>query len=211
MANALKDAPKVKELTKEEIFLSQTFDANKKYMFELAQKVPEREHPVWNMATHRPAPHKEYNPYRNIVLTSQIIWNGQRRMVRYYDGCDSIFVDEQPKDKETIDQFISQTKKKHFEEGKFGCYGDDRMLLLYMNICSWNADSLFRTRTADAVFCSVNADKKADKETSKLDETEMALQFAKEASLNKMLIHANYIGIPTVDYDSGNDLSEKEI
>lgn len=40
---------------------------------------------------------------------------------------------------------------------------------------------------------------------------EQAIGYAKEATRTKMLIHANYLGIPTTDWDSGNDLSDNEI
>lgn len=180
-------------------------------MFELAEQNLERELPVIDMITKRPAPHKKFKPFQNIVFTSQIVWNGQRRMIRYYDGCSSIFVDEQPKDKDTIDQFIKQTAQRNFLEGKFGANGDEMMLLLYLNICSWNGDSLFRTRTANTIFIPVNADKRATAESLKLDQTETALEYAKTASLTKMMIHAEYLNIPVEDYDSGNELTEKEI
>ena len=197
--------------TKEELVLSQEFDANKKYMFELAVKNPERELPVINMVTKRPIQHVEFPPYRNIVLSSQIVWNGQRRNIRYYDGCTTIFQDEQPKDKEMIDQYIKQTKKRAFLEGRFGCYGDEKMLLLYLTICSWNGESEFRTRTAETVFIPSNKDKTVTVESEKLDQQEEALKLAKEASETKMLIHAHYLGIPLQEYHSGNDLTPKEI
>jgi len=203
----------VEKGSNEYIALSQEFDAGKKYMFELAERSLERELPTIDMVSKRAITHKPFKPFQNIVFTSQIVWKGQRRMLRYYDGCTTIFQDKQPKDKETIDQLISGTNrdKYNFLEGKFGCYGDEKMLLLYMNICSWNGESVFKTRTSDTIFIPVNADKKATEESSRLDRIETALQYAREATTNKMLIHANYIGIPIVDNDSGNELSEKEI
>lgn len=201
--------------SREHLALSQKFDTTKKYMFQLATRLEERENPVMEVTGQkaRLAPHKEFQPFRNIVLTSQVVWKGQRRMIRYYDGCTTIFTDKQPKEKELIDQLINQTSKEkyRFIDGKFGCYGDERMLLLYMNICSWNTESPFRTRTADGIFMSSNPDVKASYEAAKVDETEKALQLAKEATKTKMLIHAAYLGIPTVDWDSGNDLTESEI
>lgn len=227
MAQAVLTAPSKKEgattLSKEEIALSQVFDTERRYMFELAVKNPEREHPVINMVTKRPALHQEFPPYRNIVLTSQVVWNGRgilspstwtgRRMLRYYDGCETIFVDEQPKDKDTIEQLIKQTNhdKYAFRDGKFGCFGDERMLLLYLSICSWNGESEFRTRTAQAIFIPSDKYKAAQSESDQLDMIEDALKYAKEATDDKMHIHAHFLGIPTMDFDSGNDLSTKEI
>jgi hypothetical protein len=218
MADALKEAPLTKEpvvgaqpKTNEEIYLALEFDPNKKYMFELAGENAEREMPVVDARTNRVIPQRKFKPFQNIVLSSQIVWNKQRRNIRYYDGCESIFVDEQPKDKEQIDQLIKQTKKHNFNDGKFGVFGYEKMLLLYLNICSWNIDSPFRTKSADGLFKNVNAEKVATIEASRLDLTEQALKLAKEASDVKMRIHASYLGVPTMDWDSGNELTEKEI
>lgn len=180
-------------------------------MFELADENPVRNHPVIDMHSMRPAPHKPFKPYQNLVFTSMIIWKGQRRMVRYYDGCDSIFADEQPKEKDVIEQFSKQTRRREFIDGKFGCYGDERMLLLFLYIASFNVDSEFRTRTASPVYRPVDATKKATAEAKRLDDAEKALELAKNALPAKMMIHADYLGIPLEDYDSGNKLSESEV
>lgn len=203
--------PQTKVLSKEERFLAQVFDTDKKYMFELAEENLPRQLPVVDMHTKRAAPHIRFKPYQNIVMTAMIIWKGQRRGVRYYDGCDSIFMDEQPKEKDVIDQYIRQTIRRQFIDGKFGCYGDERMLLLFLFISSFNAESEFRTRSADVVYRPVNSDKKATAESEKLDLTEKALELAKNAAMSKIMIHADYLGIPLKDFDSDNDLSEKEI
>jgi len=198
---------------KEQEYLDQEFDPNKKYTFELAVENMVREMPVIISEGQRSyaAKHRRFPPFRNIVLTSQIIWKGQRRNIRYYDGCTSIFVDEQPKEKEEIDQLISQTRKRNFLEGKFGCYGDERQLLIYLNICSWNANSPFRTRSADAIFVSVDQENRADKETLLLDQTEEALLKAKEASDMKMRIHAAYLEIDLMDWDTEAEKTEKQL
>ena len=96
-------------------------------------------------------------------------------------------------------------------EGKFGAFGDEKMLLRYLTICSWNGLSEFRTKSANAIFIPLDKSKQALVESSKLDQTETALQYAKEASETKMLIHAHFLGIATEDYDSGNELTPKEI
>jgi hypothetical protein len=207
-----KEVPKEKEkLTKEDIALAQQFDTEKKYMFQLAEETPVRELPVINVREKRAEPHKKFKPWQNIVLTSQIVWNGQRRTIRFYDGCTTLFVDEQPKEKDIIEGYIKQTKQRVFLEGKFGCFGDERMLLLYLFICSWNTDSEFRTRTASPIFKATNADKIATEESRRMDAIEEAMRLAREASSTKMKIHANFLGIPETDYDSGNELTEKEI
>ena len=202
---------KLKKDSKEYEALTQEFETDIKYMFELAELNPEREKPVIDARNNRVEPHKKFKPFQNIVLSSQIVWNGQRVNIRYYDGCDSIFVAQQPKDKDVVEQLIRQTQQRNFLEGKFGVYGDEGMLLLYLNICSWNGSSPFRTRTANAIFMPVDTGKKAIAESEKLDQIEEALKLAREAKKTKMLIHADYLGIPVIDYDSGNELTEKEI
>src|SRR6478752_136614 len=197
----------------EAAYLAMEFDPQKKYMFELAVQNMEREMPVIEVEGQKSRIIKtdKYKPYQNIVLTSQVIWKGQRRICRYYDGCTSIFADEQPKDKEEIDQYIKITQPRAFLKGKFGVYGDEKMLLLYLMICSWNEESPFRTRSANVIFKASDTVKIASAESAKLDETERALQLAKDASRIKMIIHSAFLGIETEDFDSGNPLTDKEI
>lgn len=206
------DAPLQKQKEGRQQFLPQyKFDVNKKYVFQLAEENPERELPVIDMVTKRPSPHKKFKPWQNIVLTSQIVWEGERRTLRYYDGCTTLFVDEQPKEENLIEQYIKQSKPRIFIDGKFSCFGDERMLLIYLTICSWNAESPYRTRTAPQIFVAQNPDKTATIEAEKLDKIEEALSLARTASVSKMFIHANYLGIPTRDWDSDNELTEKEM
>ncbi len=201
----------------EHLALSQEFDPKKRYMYELSDVVPERTHPViltTNSGRSNIAlPQRKFPASRNIILTSQIIWKGQRRIVRYYDGCTTIFADKQPQDKDTIQQLIAQTHKNKYKflEGKFGAFGYERMLLLYLNICSWNTLSPFRTPSADHVFKSLDTEVIANETMSKIDLIEKALKLAREATETKMKIHANFLGIPLTDWDSGNDLTETEI
>lgn len=200
--------------TREQIALEQQFDTNKNYVFELAEQNMVRELPVIEVSNagrvNRQSPHKKYRPWQNIVLTSQVVWNGQRRNLRYYDGCTSIFQDEQPKEKELIDQLIKQTRQRAFLEGKIIITGDERQLLLYMYICSWNGESEFRTRTANVIFVPVDKSKNATKVATRIDLMMEALKLSKEATDEKMLIHANFLGIPEMDYDSGNAIEIAE-
>jgi len=189
------------------------FDKKKKYMFELAVENLPREMPIMLVENNkaRPEPHRRFKPYCNIVYSSQIVWNGERRNIRYYDGCTTIFQDEQPKDKDLITDLIKRTKRRAFLEGKFGAFGDERMLLLYLYMCSWNAESPFRTRTASEVFRPSDANKMSDEKSSRMDNIEKALSLAREASEEKIKIHSAYLGIPEIDYESGNEWSPKEL
>lgn len=189
----------------------QQFEVGKKYVFQLAAESLELDKPVIDARTNRPLPHKPYKPYQNLIMTSQIVWNGGRIGIRYYDGCESIFISEQPKEKDVIDQLIQQTRRRGFNEGKLLVEGYDRMLLIYLNICSWNTESPFRTSTANGIFFAANADKKALRESVRLDKIEEALKYAREATATKMRVHSSYLGISLTDYDSGNELTEKEI
>lgn len=234
MAEAQPQAPTKKavktekelHLEKCQSILKEVFDTERKYMFQLAGENLERELPVYEVVNNRanPLPGKKFRPSNNIVYTSQIVWpdglkdpwsskerKQGRYIIRYYDGCTTLFIDEQPQDRQTIEQLMKQTKNRFFLEGKFGCYGDETMLLTYLNICSWNGDSPFKTRTSSTVFMPVDRRKMATQESERLDATEKALELAKNASEQKMKIHALYLGIPMKDYDSDNDLTPEEI
>lgn len=206
-------AHKVKKGSNEHLALTKEYDTERKYMFELVQTNLEREQGIYQIHNNRatPMPHQKHTPQRNIVFSSQIVWNGARTNIRYYDGCDSIFVSEQPKEKEVIDQLKAQTQPRFFLDGKFGIHGDERMMLMFLEMCSWNVESPFRTRTATAIFVPINNEKKIIAESDKLDMIEKAMQLAKEAKSQKMLIHASYLGISMKDFDSDNDRTEQEI
>lgn len=208
MANAVATAPLPE---KESEALNQKFSPDKRYVFRLVGENPVLEHPIIDMVTKRPIPHKKYKPFQNLIFTSQIVWNGKRVNIRYYDGCDTLFVSEQPKEKDVVDQYCLQTRRRNFLEGKLTVEGIDSMLLLYLSICSWNCDSPFRTRTANQIFIAENPDKEAARKASRMDKIEEAMALAKKAVVSKMMVHANFLGIPMQDYDSGNDRSEQEI
>ncbi|PWT75770.1 MAG: hypothetical protein C5B59_07920 [Bacteroidetes bacterium] len=201
-------ATKEEKFAKEKEALSMTFDPNKNYLFELVQQTTERELPIIDFHTRRPAPEMRHKPKVNLVFTSQVVWEGKRRMLRYYDGCTTIFADEQPKDKELIEQLIRNNKPREFLYGKFNCMGDEHFLLLYMFICSWNIESKFRTRTASGVYKCNNPDALAKAENAALDEIEEALSLAKHAAVPKMMIHGAYLGISDLD-DANNEKTEK--
>ena len=88
--------------------------------------------------------------------------------------------------------------------------GYERMLLLYLSICSWNTDSIFRTTTANGIFTPQNSERIATTaESDKLDMIEEGW-ICKKCKSQKMLIHSAYLGIPSTHYDSGNELTEKK-
>lgn len=223
---AVKTADQIR-LEKCKAVIEQSFEIDKKYMFQLAVENLERDMPVVEIINDRAArslPHKKFKPSQNIVYTSQIVWpkglkdpwsnkerNAGRYIIRYYDGCTTLFMDGQPQDRETIEQLRKQTKERRFLDGKFGCHGDEVMLLSYLYMCSWNQDSPFKTPSSSTIFVPVDRTRIATVESQRLDQTEKALQLAKEASEEKMMIHAAYLRIPMTDYDSDNPLTPNEI
>lgn len=192
--------------------LSQVFDPTKKYAFYLAAENPVPELPVYEVFKGKATvmPHKKFKPFQNLVLSSQIVWDGARANIRYYDGCDSIFVSKQPTDKDLIKQLIDQTKKRNFLNGKLIVEGSEGMLLLYLTICSWNAGSPFRTNSANEIFVSADTSKLLNAQQIKIDNMEKALKLAKEATPVKMKIHGAYLGIVDRDWDTDNELTDDE-
>jgi hypothetical protein len=172
---------------------------------------------VFDAITGRPIEIVEYKPYQNILLESAIIWDGSdgkpkgRRQIRYYDGCESIFVDEQPKDKETISAFQSATRQIHLQYGYVKVYGYETMLKYYMDICSYNANSPYRVPGAEAIFESVLTEKINEQIENELDVLDEAMSLAKSATDEKMVIHAKYLGISFYDDISGNEMPLKSV
>jgi hypothetical protein len=214
MANAETISAPLKTESKwalEDEYLNKEYDPMKRYVYQLAAENMDRGKPIFDVRANRNLPKKPFKPFQNLVLSSQIVWKGKRTNIRYYDGCDSIFVSEQPKEKDVIDQLKQQTKQRNFLAGRLVVEGYDTNLLLFMDICSWNVESPFRTRTANGIFLSTNPDKRATAESGKMDQIEKALDLAKNATEAKMRIHCNYLGISDTDYHSGNEMSEKEL
>jgi hypothetical protein len=203
-------------------------DMNTKYVYCLVRK-NEQTGKVFDEAG-RVRTEPDYPPNRNLLIRSSIIWDGSpdpftidektgegkkrakgRHMIRYYDGCTTLFVDDQPKDKETIDNHMSNTRQLRFLNGLLPVYGYDMMLKAYMDMASWNGESKYRVSTVEVIYKLLNTEKEMQLEDDILDEVEEAMQNAKEASDKHMLIHAKFLGIPEIDYKSGNPLTIRSI
>lgn len=169
---------------------------------------------VYEGMSSRPAPEPKYKPFRNLLKRSTIIWDGSdgkpagRRILRYYDGCTTLFVDEQPIDKETIDGFVANTRPLALVQGEVVVYGYDTMLIKYFDMCSYNRDSPYRIPTVEAIFYKVDSDQIGDIENERLDELETALKFAKETPYKKMVVHGTHLGILEIDLQTQNKLTE---
>src|SRR5690348_6437199 len=130
-------------------------DATAKFTYVLSQKNEKRG--MTYDAKNNPLPDPEYPRMRNILLRSSIIWpkdtldpfskkprQARKHLIRYYDGCTTLFQDDQPKDKEQIEQLVRQTRDLYFQNGYLHIFGYDTMLKLYMDWASWNEESPFK-------------------------------------------------------------------
>lgn len=208
-------------MVKEQAIESSVMDVNSKHTYVLSQKSQSRGMTYDDKNNLRPDP--EFPKQRNLLLRSSIIWPGgkdpfsgsQRAagkyLIRFYDGCTSLFVDDQPKDRETIDQFVRSTRELLFQSGYIHIYGYDKMLITYLDWCSWNENSPYRVPTIDAIFKKLDADADREFESASVDEIELALKYAKEASEEKMIVHSKFLDVPEVDWRTGEKLSIKSI
>lgn len=168
----------------------------------------------------KPRGEQEYKPSINVILSSPIIWDGRvdpfsgrprsrgTHQIRYYDGCTTLFVDDQPKEKATIDQLLSSTREVNIVFGYVFIYGYDTMLKLYMDWTSYNEDSPFRVPTKPVKFKNVDSEKTRELEAELLEMEDLARDYAKKAPLKKMKIHAKYLGVALEDAITGYPLSE---
>lgn len=192
------------------------FDLNTRYVYVLVEENQKRGM-VYQGLTNMPAPEAKYKPYRNLLRECSILWDGSdgkpagRRKLRYYDGCSTIFADEQPIERETIEKYMANTRQLFFLNGELVCYGYDTMLKKYLDMASFNDNSPFRIPTISPIYRMVDIEKIGEKENEALDALETALRYAKENSYQKMVIHANYLGIPEIDGQTQNRLSEKSL
>jgi hypothetical protein len=192
---------------------------------------------IYDGKTGSPLQDKEYKPRQNLLYRSSIVWDGSdavfekkkedgsydtnsrlisghragKQIIRYYEGCTSLFEDEQPKDRDVMAQLVEATPERVFADGYLFVYGYEDMLKKYLDICSWNADSDFRIPTVEPVFKALDSEASAESEADRLDKIEEAMELAKKASEKKMMIHCQFLGVETVDLKTLNPLSEKGI
>lgn len=204
-----------------EVETEQLSDINTKYVYVLAEKNEKRGRVYDEMGM--PRGENDYKPRRNLLLKSSINWLGGkdpfsgkdrrpgRHLIRYYDGCTTLFIDDQPKDKETIDQLVTNTREMSFLHGYISIYGYETLLKQYMDWCSYNGDSPYKIPTTETIFILLDSEKASKVEAEQLDLAEQAMKLAKEAKKAKMMIHAQYLGVPFLDEKTGNDRSEEAI
>ncbi len=208
-------------MIKEKVLQATDIDINTKYVYHMYNKNEKRGRVFDEHGTPRGEP--EYPPRRNVLLRSSILWPGGKdpfsgkerakgkHLIRYYDGCTTLFVDEQPREKDIIEQLVSNTREVVLLGGYASVYGYDTMLKMYMDWCSYNVNSPYKVPTVENIFVLLDNDKKAKEEEIRLDKIEEATKMAKDASEKKMMIHAKYLGIPFRDMITGNELSPSAI
>mgnify|MGYP000939414983 CR=1 FL=1 len=165
----------------------------------------------------------EYPARRNLLLRSSIAWPGGtdpfskkqrpagKYFIRYYDSCTTLFVDDQPKDTETINQLVAATRELHFIKGFLEVYGYETILKNYLDWCSWNEESPYRITRVDAVFKLLDTDRMRKAEAAQMDEVEKALSLAKTATVKRMRVHARFLDIADVDLQTMQPLSDEAI
>lgn len=196
-------------------------DLNTKYVYVLALKNEPRGR-VFD-ADGMPIKDQEYPGRRNLLLRSSIIWPGGKdpfsgkerqrgkHLIRYYDGCTTLFIDDQPKEKETIDILVASTRELHFIRGFLDIYGYEAILKMYMDWCSWNAESPYRVAKVDAVFMMMDGEKQRRLEAEAMNMEDDATEYAKKASVKHMRIHAKFLDIADIDLKTSQPLSDASL
>ena len=134
-----------------------------------------------------------------------------KHLIRYYDGCTTLFVDDQPKEKEIIDQLVASTRELHFINGYLAIYGYESMLKTYMDWASYNAESKLRVPTIDPIYLLLDSDKQGKAQAKHLDQVDKAMELARTADESHMVIHAMFLNIPQMDEVTGNILSPEAL
>ena len=195
-------------------------DINRRYAYVLAKKNERRGKIYDENGNVRGEP--PYQPQVNILFRSSIVWDGSIdpfsknprnkgvHQIRYYDGCTTLFVDDQPKEKD-IENFIAATRQANFDHGYYFVFGYETMLKLYMDWASYNEDSPYRKPSADIKWKTLDTEKQIMEEGSVFDLEDKAIEYAKTASLKKMKLHCRYLGVSLQDPVSSIELSEKAL
>ena len=171
----------------------------------------------------RPIKDPEYPKRRNLLLRSSINWPGGedpfskkirprgRYLIRYYDGCTTLFIDSQPDAPQVLEPLIAGTREQHFIDGYLMVDSFDKMLKTYCDWASWNDGSPYRVQKVGAIFKLLDTEEMRRKEANDLDLVEKALEIAKKASVKHMRIHAKFLDVAEVDSQTMRALSDSAI
>lgn len=209
-------------------YLLDEVDASIKYAYVLINKNPRRGG-VFD-ENGQPVKEQEFKTGLNILFESSIIWpggidpfttdengkNGKTRpqgkyFIRYYDGCSTLFKDNQPTDKNTIDALVQGTVARNFNHGYFFVDGFDKMMKIFMDWTSLNESSPYRNPNIFPSFKSVLAEKNLLSEGELLELEDKASNLAKTAPKAKMISHANFLEIALADNITNVPYSDEAI
>ncbi len=197
------------------------FDTDLKYSYEMLKRVEDSNN-IFNEAGRKVTPPK-FKPKLNVLFESSVIWDGSKdpfsgkqrpqgkHYIRFYDGCTTLFKDDQPQQKEVIDTLLLSTDKRYFDYGYIHVDGNDRLLKLYMDWASFNINSPFRNEKIDPIWKSVLGEADVLSEAQKLDLKDKAIEYAKTCKESKMLTHARFLDIPDTDIVTGAKYSPEAV
>ena len=171
----------------------------------------------------RPIKEPEYQKRKNLLLRSSMNWPGGpdpftgkdrrkgRYLIRYYDGCTTLFIDDQPKDPAAIEPMLAGTRELFFNYGYLAIDEYDTMLKTYCDWASWNDGSPYRNNRVNAIFKLLDTEEMRREESANMDRIEEALLLAKNAPVRHMRIHAKYLQVADIDSQTMRSLSDSAI
>ncbi len=199
-----------------------THDVHRKYAYVLA--VPNQPRGgVYDASNNRLRSEQTFKPYLNVLLSSSIWWPGGqdpyidknrpagRYSICYYDGCTTLFVDDQPRDIDTLKSLKSTTRRVDFIHGFCFVDGMDVLLKNYLDWASYNQDSPYRVTSVEVKWKNVDTEKDLLSEGELMDMEDRVMQLAKTAPVKKMKTHGRYLGIAMVDPVTNQPFSDSTI
>lgn len=171
----------------------------------------------------RPLKDPEYPRARNLLTRSSINWRGEkdpfsgkdrpkgRYLLRFYDGCTTLFVDDQPKDPTILEPLMAGTRDLSFNNGYLSIDQYDTMLKTYCDWCSWNEVSPYRRTQVQPIFKLLDTEEMRREEAANMDKIMEAMVLAEKAPVKHMRVHARYLGVSEVDSQTMRALSDNAI
>lgn len=146
-------------------------------------------------------------PENYLIKNTDVIYDhisGTEREIRYLEGVNTIWVDEQEK--------LSESKKKQRPElrfvwGKMRVPAQKTALIHFLNVSNMNKANPNRMPESRAIFKLVDEEAIEQANYKKFESEMNATELAKTAPYDIMLPHAKYLGINVKDKE-GNFISE---
>jgi|ERR1700760_651743 len=154
-----------------------------------------------------------YPPYKRFPNTDLIRWNygtekepdWGERAIRWLPNYNTIFVDEQEKGNRPIDPKVLDNPNLRFEiiNGDISVRPHERMKLLFLDYCNRNVDSPYKTGRVQGIFARYSEEKRVEDLKSKQEKQKIAMEKAFSADEAQVAFHAKYLGISTIDPQTG--------